>query len=72
MGHTDDGLTAPERKRLGALRALAVARYLARHGVGRDRMRLITRGGMLPVAPNDTAEGRAKNRRVQITIQGDA
>jgi len=49
-------------------RARSVVEYLAAHGVPMDRLAYVGYGEVRPVAPNDTAEGRALNRRVEFTI----
>lgn len=55
-------------------RAEAVAHYLEEHGVAKDRITMVALGEGRPVAPNvkldgsDNPEGRAKNRRVDITV----
>jgi chemotaxis protein MotB len=56
---------------LSARRAVSVANYLISHGVKPDLISAQAFGETHPVAPNDTAEGRAKNRRVDITLSGD-
>jgi len=68
QGHTD--ATGPEayNDQLGEARAEAVRKYLAKHGVALNRMGTISYGEESPVAPNDTAEGRAQNRRVAIVV----
>jgi outer membrane protein OmpA-like peptidoglycan-associated protein len=49
-------------------RARAVVEYLASKGVPRDRLEYAGYGSRQPVAPNDTPDGRALNRRVEFTI----
>jgi outer membrane protein OmpA-like peptidoglycan-associated protein len=49
-------------------RAAAVAAYLKSKGVAGSRIEAIGRGEADPIAPNDTAQGRAKNRRVELTV----
>ncbi len=49
-------------------RARAVVEYLASKGVPRPRLEYAGYGSRQPVAPNDTADGRALNRRVEFTI----
>jgi len=68
QGYTDS--TGPEayNDELGQARAEAVRRYLNRRGVALNRMATISYGESEPVAPNDTAEGRAQNRRVAIVV----
>jgi outer membrane protein OmpA-like peptidoglycan-associated protein len=68
QGHTDS--TGPEQynQQLGLQRAESVRRQLHAQGVALDRMTTISYGEDAPIAPNDTAEGRAKNRRVEIVV----
>ncbi|WP_309088689.1 OmpA family protein [Phenylobacterium sp.] len=68
QGHTD--ATGPEayNDQLGEARAEAVRKYLSKAGVALNRMGTISYGEEAPVAPNDTAEGRAQNRRVAIIV----
>ncbi len=68
QGHTDS--TGPEayNDQLGEARAEAVRKYLSQQGVALNRMATISYGEESPVAPNDTAEGRAQNRRVGIIV----
>ncbi len=71
-GHTDNRpITTeqfPSNWELSAARASAVLRYLNRQGIKSERMRAIGYADIRPLASNDTAEGRAKNRRVEITL----
>ena len=53
---------------LSAERAVSIANYLTAHGVKPDIISAHAFGETNPVAPNDTPEGRAKNRRVDITL----
>ena len=68
-GHCADRGTASARQKLSEERADAVASYLIEMGV-RDQYHIFTqgKGSKEPVASNNTEEGRAKNRRVEITI----
>ncbi len=68
QGHTDSTGDAEYNERLGEARAEAVRRYLSRGGVALNRMATISYGEEAPVAPNDTPEGRAQNRRVSIIV----
>jgi outer membrane protein OmpA-like peptidoglycan-associated protein len=71
QGHTDSVGKATYNKRLSQRRAEAVVEYLAEHNsIGRDRMIARGFGISQPIASNDSAEGRAKNRRVQIVNLG--
>jgi outer membrane protein OmpA-like peptidoglycan-associated protein len=47
---------------------VAVRKYLNQQGVALNRMATISYGQDQPVAPNDTREGRAQNRRVAIVV----
>ncbi len=68
QGHTDSTGDAAYNERLGEARAEAVRRYLSRGGIALNRMATISYGEEAPVAPNDTPEGRAQNRRVAIVV----
>lgn len=71
QGHTDSIGNAAFNKRLSQRRAQAVVNYLADHDtVERDRMIPLGLGMSQPIADNATAEGRAKNRRVQVVNLG--
>ena len=52
--------------KLSKLRAESVAKYLAAHGVARDRMVLKGHSYEDPIASNATPEGRFQNQRVEI------
>ncbi len=55
---------------MSAGRALAVADRLRKAGLPEDRMGVAGFGQYQPVSPNDTAESRQKNRRVEIYVLG--
>jgi len=67
-GHTDSTGDAGYNQKLSERRAGSVANYLSAQGVPRARMVTVGAGENYPVASNDTEEGRAQNRRVEITI----
>ena len=68
-GHTDNVGDAELNERLGLERAEAVKRYLyQQHQVPLHKMNVISYGESKPVAPNNTSEGRAQNRRVVIKV----
>jgi outer membrane protein OmpA-like peptidoglycan-associated protein len=67
-GHTDNTGSAAMNQQLSENRAMAVASYLASRGVARDRMYAVGYGMTRPIADNSTAEGRARNRRVEIIV----
>jgi outer membrane protein OmpA-like peptidoglycan-associated protein len=67
-GHTDSVGSDTYNQQLSERRANSVASYLSGHGVTRTRMVTIGAGEGHPVASNETDQGRAQNRRVEITI----
>ncbi len=68
-GHTDIIGTEEYNQKLSERRAKAVADYLIRNGIDPKRINVIGYGSKKPIAPNDTEEGRAKNRRVEIVFE---
>lgn len=68
IGHTDNVGAAAYNLDLSQRRAQAVASVLVNGGVATYRIRAIGRGEDAPIASNQTAEGRALNRRVEIVI----
>jgi chemotaxis protein MotB len=79
IGHTDNvPIRASTRTRftsnweLSTARALAAVRFLTeKAGVDPHRVGAVGYGEFRPIADNSTAEGRARNRRIAITILGD-
>jgi chemotaxis protein MotB len=75
-GHTDDtpiySSAFPSNWELSATRASTVVRLLVEQGVAPARMAAIGRAQFQPVESNDTAEGRARNRRVSLTVVASA
>ena len=70
VGHTDSVGTDAYNQRLSVRRAEAVKAYLVTKGIERNRVYTEGKGEKQPVADNRTAEGRAKNRRVEIEVVG--
>jgi chemotaxis protein MotB len=75
VGHTDNvpisgGLQKvfPSNWELSAARATTVVRFLQDAGIAPERLVATGRAEYAPVAPNDSAEGRQKNRRIEITL----
>jgi chemotaxis protein MotB len=79
-GYTDNAPIGPELQRQGITsnqilsqkRAENVMQYLISKGVKPDLISAVGHGDAAPVAPNDTAKGRAQNRRVELTLGGPA
>jgi outer membrane protein OmpA-like peptidoglycan-associated protein len=68
-GHTDNVGSPELNERLGLDRADAVKRYLyEQHQVPLHKINVISYGEDKPVAPNNTREGRAQNRRVVVKV----
>jgi peptidoglycan-binding protein ArfA len=67
-GYTDDSGTEAVNIPLSEKRAQAVANFLVAQGVTGDHLTVRGLGSINPVAANDTADGRAKNRRVEIVF----
>lgn len=65
-GHTDDSGDPATNRELSQERAEAVVNWLAEQGIAPDRMKAVGYGPDRPIALNDTPEGRAENRRVEI------
>jgi OOP family OmpA-OmpF porin len=67
-GHTD--WTGPEEynQSLSESRAEAVKDYMVENGVEAERLSVVGYGETQPVAPNDTRDGRARNRRVEMKV----
>jgi outer membrane protein OmpA-like peptidoglycan-associated protein len=68
-GYTDSTGSAEYNQKLSERRAATVAMYLHGRGVVKERLAAIGYGEQHPVAGNSDAEGRAKNRRVEITLE---
>ena len=73
-GHTDDLRISspqfPSNWELSTARAISVVGFLEEHGIARDRLSVAGYGEFHPLAPNDSAERRALNRRVEIVVLG--
>jgi outer membrane protein OmpA-like peptidoglycan-associated protein len=69
VGHTDSTGSDAINNPLSLDRAQAVRDYLTRHGVAGGRIEVEGVGERQPVADNSTAEGRARNRRVEIFLR---
>jgi chemotaxis protein MotB len=79
-GYTDNAPIGPALAREGVTsnqelsqkRADAVKQYLISQGVKADLVAAQGLGDASPVAPNDTAQGRAQNRRVELSLVGSS
>jgi len=67
-GHTDDQGSESYNQKLSMERAQTVYRYLINNGIDPSRLSYKGYGKGHPIAPNDTEENRAKNRRTEILI----
>ena len=67
-GHTDSVGTAESNQSLSERRANTVAQYLIARGVVRERAIIVGAGENRPMADNATAEGRALNRHVELSL----
>lgn len=67
-GYTDSTGGTEYNQKLSEKRASTVALYLNSRGVQKERLAGVGHGEQNPVAGNGTSEGRAKNRRVEITL----
>jgi OOP family OmpA-OmpF porin len=70
VGHTDSIGTVAYNQKLSVRRAEAVKAYLVSKGIEKNRVYTEGKGKSQPIADNRTAEGRAKNRRVEIEVVG--
>ncbi len=72
-GHTDDRdidtPAFPSNWELSAVRATTVLRYFIQQGIDPERMTATGYADFLPIAPNDTPENRARNRRVEFVLE---
>jgi len=67
-GHTDSVGSDKYNQRLSERRAHAVVKYLIGKGIESNRLQAAGFGESRPIAPNETPEGRAKNRRTEFHI----
>jgi len=67
-GHTDSTGTAEYNRQLAQRRANSVADYLSTRGVAQARIMTAAGGEDHPIASNATEQGRAANRRVEVTL----
>ncbi len=70
VGHTDNVGDDNDNMALSKQRATSVRDYLVSKGIDASKMVVAGKGATMPIASNDTEEGRASNRRVQILVLG--
>ena len=70
VGHTDTVGSAVYNQKLSIARAEAVKKFLTSKGIETNRVYTEGKGFTQPVADNKTAEGRSKNRRVEVEVVG--
>jgi outer membrane protein OmpA-like peptidoglycan-associated protein len=68
FGHTDSSGSDEYNQKLSEQRAASVKSYLAGKGIASSRFNTVGKGEAEPIESNDTATGRAKNRRVEFAI----
>jgi outer membrane protein OmpA-like peptidoglycan-associated protein len=69
IGHTDNVGSSKSNMELSKGRANSVVTWLTKRGISSDRFQLVDgKGDTDPIATNNTADGKSKNRRVQITL----
>jgi outer membrane protein OmpA-like peptidoglycan-associated protein len=71
-GHTDDRGSDTANQQLSQSRADAVRSFLVERGMPPDRIQAIGKGESAPLTGNDTSEGRATNRRVEVVVSAQA
>jgi OOP family OmpA-OmpF porin len=69
VGHTDSRGSDEYNQGLSDRRAESVRAYLESKGIAANRLSASGRGESAPIASNDTDEGRAQNRRVELTAR---
>jgi outer membrane protein OmpA-like peptidoglycan-associated protein len=67
-GHSDNTGSIEKNKELSAQRATSVKEYIVSKGIDRTRINAIGYGSEKPIADNNTAAGRAKNRRTEMVV----
>lgn len=68
QGHCDNTGSAAINNKLSQERAEAIVAKLVEMGIDSNRLTAVGKGASMPVADNNTDEGRAKNRRVEFVV----
>jgi outer membrane protein OmpA-like peptidoglycan-associated protein len=69
VGYTDDIGNVAQNELLSLRRAESVKSWLVKRGIPAWRLSTVGKGPREPLAPNDTAEGRARNRRIEFHVK---
>ena len=69
-GRTDSALPNPVDQRIALGRAASARHYLIENGIPRDKIAVFYRSAGGFAVDNTTAEGKARNRRVEVEVQG--
>jgi len=69
IGHTDNTGSLATNIKLGMDRANTIKKYLIKNGINAAKIKTLSKGPNKPIATNSTADGRNKNRRVEITLE---
>jgi len=68
-GHTDSVGNDQYNQKLSERRAHSAVEYLTKRGIASSRLKARGYGKTIPVATNDTEQGRSENRRVEMTVR---
>ncbi|MBP6411302.1 MAG: OmpA family protein [Pseudarcicella sp.] len=68
IGYTDNSGDTLVNKKLSMKRAVEVRSLLVLNGIDRNRIDMDGKGPFNPIAPNDTEEGKQKNRRIEVKV----
>ena len=69
VGHTDHTGSDEYNQKLSERRAASLGKRLVENGIEAERIEMSGKGEKEPVASNETAAGRAQNRRIEVAIQ---
>jgi OOP family OmpA-OmpF porin len=67
--HTDNLGDSDDNMRLSGQRAFAIRALLIADNIAADRLDAVGVGGLQPIADNNTAQGREKNRRIELVLR---
>jgi outer membrane protein OmpA-like peptidoglycan-associated protein len=68
-GHTDSVGSDEDNRTLSQKRAQAVKDWLVDKGISADRMKVVGKGELEPMATNETEDGKAQNRRIEFLVE---